>query len=187
LGLPARDHQGTPAPARFRRERRHGVLFATATVSHGRATAIDHGVSQVMSVAEREWFLSGPRLGVLSVAETGDRGPVTVPIWYVYEPGGELHFIIGQKSRKAELINKSGRVSLCAHNDDPPYRYVTVEGPVTAVEEPVTAEDRASMAYRYLGPELAERYLAGTTGDGLVLIRVRPEHWSSADFGKHPA
>jgi nitroimidazol reductase NimA-like FMN-containing flavoprotein (pyridoxamine 5'-phosphate oxidase superfamily) len=162
------------------------VFFTGGVVTDESTAAMHHRVSQVMSVAEREWFLAGPRLGVVSVAETKGRGPVTVPIWYAYEPGGELHFITGRKSRKAELMKEGSRITLCAHNDDPPYRYVSVEGPVTAIEEPVTAKDRASMAYRYLGPELAERYLVDTTGDGLLLIRVRPEHWSSADFGKHP-
>lgn len=143
----------------------------------------DH-VSQVMSVAERECFLSGPRLGVVSIADGEDRGPVSVPIWYVYEPAGELRFITGEDSRKASLIREGGRVALCAHNDDPPYRYVTVEGPVTAVESPVTEKDLAVMAHRYLGSAPAERYLESTTGEGLVLVRMRPEHWFSADFGK---
>lgn len=170
----------------FRLGPRCSGFFAAKVVSDCPMAATHHGVSQVMSVAEREWFLLGPRLGIVSVAETNGRGPVCVPIWYVYDPGDGLHFITGQASRKAQLIKEGGRVTLCTHNDDPPYRYVTVEGPVTAVERTVSAKDRATMAYRYLGPELAERYLASTTGDGLVLIRMRPAHWSSADFGKHP-
>ncbi|MCO6010917.1 pyridoxamine 5'-phosphate oxidase family protein [Actinoallomurus purpureus] len=142
-------------------------------------------MTQVMSVGEREAFLAGVRLGVLSVSESdGDRAPVAVPMWYSYEPGGELYFITGAKSRKAELIREAGRVTLCVHNDDPPYRYVSVEGPVTAVDEPVGETERADLAHRYLGPDLGDRYLGSTTGEGLALFRVRPEHWSSADFGK---
>jgi PPOX class probable F420-dependent enzyme len=141
-------------------------------------------VSQVMSVAEREWFLSGVRLGVLSVAAR-DRAPVTVPVWYAYRPGGELVFVTGTKSRKAELLRDTGRLSMCVHNNDPPYRYVTVEGPVTAIEEPATVRERTALAHRYLGPELGDRYLRCTTGDGLMLVRMLPEHWYSADFGKH--
>lgn len=140
-------------------------------------------MSQVMSAAEREWFLAGIRLGVLSVA-AGDRGPVTVPVWYDYRPGGEVCFITGAKSRKAELMRDAGRVTLCVHNDDPPYRYVTVEGPISAIEEPVTGAERSAFANRYLGPELGERYLRCTTGEGLILVRMRPEHWYTADFGK---
>lgn len=139
-----------------------------------------------MSVAEREWFLSGVRLGVLSVVDVDGRAPISVPVWFGYQPGGDVYFITARSSRKATLIKQSGRLTLCAHNDDPPYRYVSVEGPVIAFEEPVTAKERSAMAYRYLGPELAERYLADTSGEGLVMIRMRPEHWASADFGKNP-
>ncbi|MFL6053715.1 MAG: PPOX class F420-dependent oxidoreductase [Actinoallomurus sp.] len=141
----------------------------------------------MMTVEEREAFLAGVRLGVLSVTDSdGDRGPVTVPVWYAYEPGGEFHFVTGAKSRKAELIREAGRVTLCVHNDDPPYRYVSVEGPVTSVEEPAGQAELDALAHRYLGPELGDRYLESTDTDGLALIRVRPEHWSSADFGKRP-
>lgn len=142
-------------------------------------------MTQTMSVEEREAFLMGVRLGVLSVTDSDrDRGPVTVPVWYAYEPGGELYFVTGAKSRKAELIRETGRATLCVHNDDPPYRYVTVEGPVTSVEEPAGEAELAALAHRYLGPELGDRYLRSTDTEGLALIRVRPEHWSSADFGK---
>jgi PPOX class probable F420-dependent enzyme len=138
-----------------------------------------------MSVEEREAFLAGVRIGVLSVTDDGgDRGPVTMPLWYAYRPGGELYFITGAHSRKAESIREAGRVSLCVHNDDPPYRYVTVEGPVTAVDEPAGEAERAELAHRYLGPELGDRYLRSTSDEGLALFRVRPEHWCSADFGK---
>jgi PPOX class probable F420-dependent enzyme len=138
-----------------------------------------------MSVEEREAFLMGVRLGVLSVTNSdGDRAPVTVPVWYAYVPGGEFFFVTGAKSRKAELIRETGRVTLCVHNADPPYRYVSVEGPVTSVEEPAGNAELAALAHRYLGPELGDRYLESTSAEGLALFRVRPEHWSSADFGK---
>lgn len=142
-------------------------------------------MTQMMTVEEREAFLAGVRLGVLSVTDRdGDRGPVTVPVWYAYAPGGEFFFVTGAKSRKAELIRETGRVTLCVHNDDPPYRYVSVEGPVTSVEEPAGEAQLAALAHRYLGSELGDRYLESTSAEGLALIRVRPEHWSSADFGK---
>ena len=41
-----------------------------------------------MTKEEREAFLADLHVGVISIAEEG-RGPLTVPIWYSYEPGGE--------------------------------------------------------------------------------------------------
>lgn len=38
---------------------------------------------------DRELFLAEPRIAALSVSAGEGRGPLTVPIWYEYEPGGE--------------------------------------------------------------------------------------------------
>jgi nitroimidazol reductase NimA-like FMN-containing flavoprotein (pyridoxamine 5'-phosphate oxidase superfamily) len=41
-----------------------------------------------MSRSQREEFLAGAHVGVLSVADIEPgRGPITVPIWYAYSPG----------------------------------------------------------------------------------------------------
>jgi hypothetical protein len=50
-------------------------------------------MSFAMSVQEREQFLAGLHVGVLSVAAGGDRGPLTVPVWYEYYPGGPVSVI----------------------------------------------------------------------------------------------
>ena len=42
-----------------------------------------------MSIDERENFLSQPWIAVISIPEP-ERGPLTVPVWYLYEPGGDL-------------------------------------------------------------------------------------------------
>ena len=46
-------------------------------------------MSLKMTKPEREAFLADLHVGVISIAEK-DRGPLTAPIWYGYEPGGEL-------------------------------------------------------------------------------------------------
>ena len=52
-----------------------------------------------MTRAEREGFLAEVRIGVLSIPEVG-HGPLTAPVWYGYEPGGDLWFVTGRGSRK---------------------------------------------------------------------------------------
>jgi hypothetical protein len=42
-----------------------------------------------LSVRDRELFLAEPHIAALSVSAGPGRGPLTVPIWYQYEPGGE--------------------------------------------------------------------------------------------------
>ena len=139
-----------------------------------------------MTAAEREAFLAGLHVGVLSVAGPDGRGPLAVPIWYRYEPGGDVVLVTGEGSRKMGLIRAAGRCSLCAQDEAPPYRYVTVEGPVVAVEREPLERERRLLAERYLGPERAEAYLAATAAEaaGEVVVRLRPQHWLSADYGK---
>lgn len=44
---------------------------------------------------EREQFLSEPHVAAFSVAAGDQRGPLTVPIWYQYQPGGEPWLLTG--------------------------------------------------------------------------------------------
>jgi PPOX class probable F420-dependent enzyme len=144
-------------------------------------------MSLAMSRAEREQFVAAQRVGIVSVVEPG-RGPLTLPIWYAYEPGGDLRFLTGARSRKAELIRQAGRVSLCVQNETPPYQYVSVEGPVT-IAEPDYERDVRPMAYRYLGEQLGDWYLQATAEErarGTILVRLKPERWLTADYNKMP-
>jgi nitroimidazol reductase NimA-like FMN-containing flavoprotein (pyridoxamine 5'-phosphate oxidase superfamily) len=138
-----------------------------------------------MSTAEREGFLAGLHVGVLSVDDPG-RAPLTIPVWYSYVPGGTVNLITGGQSVKAQRLRAAGRFSLCAQSETMPYAYVSVEGPITAVDETVADDERSAMAIRYLGAEAAELYLAATEAQapGSVAFRMQPEHWRTTDYGK---
>jgi PPOX class probable F420-dependent enzyme len=144
-------------------------------------------MSLAMTRAEREAFLAGTHVAVVSIAEAG-RGPLTVPIWYVYEPGGEIRFVTGGASRKARLVRAAGRASLCVQEETPPYRYVSVEGPVT-VGRPDFEHDVRATALRYLGQQMGEAYLQATAAEreGSILVSLRPERWLSVDYHKWAA
>ncbi|RKT56137.1 pyridoxamine 5'-phosphate oxidase family protein [Saccharothrix australiensis] len=138
-----------------------------------------------MSRGDREAFLHEARVGVLGVTDgRGDRAPLLVPVWYSYEPGGDVLVQTGRSSLKAKLIRESGRFSLCAQHETPPYRYVSVEGPVVAVDDPLDAADFEALARRYLDPTTAEKYLAANRAQLAedVAFRMRPQHWRTADF-----
>ena len=63
---------------------------------------------------------------------------------------------------------------------------MSVEGPVEGIDTPVDPDERQAMAYRYLGKEFGDLYLAATAGqaDGSGAIRMRPESWLTSDFAK---
>ncbi|WP_367132129.1 MULTISPECIES: pyridoxamine 5'-phosphate oxidase family protein [Streptomyces] len=143
-----------------------------------------------MPGVEREHFLAGLHVGVLGVTDTGDgRAPLLVPVWYRYEPGGEVVVQTGRETVKARLLRAAGRFSLCVQDENPPYRYVSVEGPVTAVNDPVDPVEREAIAHRYLDPEEARAYLKSTTGQLAddITFRMRPQRWRTANFAAFAA
>jgi PPOX class probable F420-dependent enzyme len=145
----------------------------------------DDAVSLAMTRTEREEFLTGVHVGVLSVEDPG-RGPLTVPVWYAYAPGATVDVMTGGDSAKAHRLRSAGRFSLCAQTEEPPYRYVSVEGPITVVDAPVSSHERRALAYRYLGAEIGDLYLAATAADAphSVVFRMTPERWRTTDYAK---
>jgi nitroimidazol reductase NimA-like FMN-containing flavoprotein (pyridoxamine 5'-phosphate oxidase superfamily) len=144
-------------------------------------------MSLAMTVPEREAYFAEAHVAVVSVADDGARAPLAVPIWYGYRPGGEISLITARDRRKTALIRAAGRVTLAVQDGDPAsYRYASAEGPVTAIEESVTIEQRRELAVRYLGPELADRYIEDNRGITAQMVRilVRPEHWLTRDYTK---
>ena len=137
-----------------------------------------------LSREEREQMLAEAHIGALAVDAGDGRGPVTVPIWYGYSPGGEVWVLTGRDSRKAQLIERAGRFSLMVERIQPSVRYVSIEGPVTGTT-PGTHDDLVTISSRYLPPEQVEPYVKIAEADHgpQVVIRMRPERWLSADLG----
>lgn len=138
--------------------------------------------STVMTAEEREAFLAEVHVGIIAIAEA-DRGPLAVPVWYSYEPGGDVNVLMQGDSRKMVGIDAAGRFSLCAQTESAPYKYVSVEGAVSNVR-PYGYDDILAMATRYLGEEGGRAYAAGGTGDHGVMVSMTPERWLSTDYSK---
>jgi len=135
-----------------------------------------------MSQTEKEAFLADLHVGVIGINDP-DQGPLTVPIWYDYEPGGDLWVITGRSSRKGKLLTPGNRVSLAAQTEDAPYKYVSIEGPVTAIEH-TDAATLLAMAQRYLGEEMGTAYAEGSDLNDQVTVRITPERWLAVDYAK---
>ena len=137
-----------------------------------------------LSAHDREQFLAEPHIAALSVSDGPGRGPLTVPIWYQYQPGGEVWILTEATSRKARLIEAAGRFTLMVDRVTPTTRYVSVEGLVMRTI-PGTDELRREITERYLPPEQARAYLklAEAEFDPEIAIYLRPERWLSADLG----
>jgi len=139
---------------------------------------------QRMSELERQEFLAGLHVGVLAI-ERPEGPPLAVPVWYSYEPGADVEVLTSASSLKGRLAAAAGRASLCAQQEELPYKYVTVEG---SVEIDALGDDAEAavlpMATRYLGEEMGRGYAAGAINADEVRIRLRPERWFSVDYAK---
>jgi hypothetical protein len=133
---------------------------------------------QAMTHDDRLRFLEGIHVGILAVEEPG-RAPLAVPVWYRVLDG-VIEFGIGGTSKKAGLLRAARRATLVVQDEAPPYRYVSVEGPVEFSDR---AYDVLGFASRYLGPETGAWYAENTPqGTGTVLVVLHPAHWRSQDF-----
>ena len=137
-----------------------------------------------LSVRDRESFLAEPHVAALSVSADPGRGPLTLPIWYQYQPGGEAWVLTEAGSTKARLIAAAGRFSLMADRVMPTVRYVSVEGPVTHTV-PGTDELLREITERYLPPDQVPAYLEFARAElgEQIAIHLRPERWLTADLG----
>ena len=135
-----------------------------------------------MTTEEREQFLAGLHVGVLAIP-TPDGAPLTAPIWYGYQPGGEITVLTGPTSRKGRLLEEGTQVTMVAQQEELPYKYVSVEGTVTGIT-PGTAEQTLEMAIRYLGEEMGHGYAAANANGNSVLVSIRPDRWLTVDYAK---
>ncbi len=133
-----------------------------------------------MTRAEREAFLADVHVGVLAVDDPG-RGPLTLPIWYLVEDG-DVVISMDDTSKKFRLLEAAGRASMVAQTEAPPYRYVSVEGPVRVVRP--DDRDPLDLAGRYLGDFGPVYVEANPPNEHTVEVHLTPEHWNTMDFGK---
>ncbi|WP_183467022.1 pyridoxamine 5'-phosphate oxidase family protein [Mycolicibacterium iranicum] len=135
-----------------------------------------------MTSDERERYLSEVHVGVVAVERPG-RAPLAVPIWYGYEPGGEVLLWTESDSVKHRLIRDAGRFAITVQDEQPPYRYVTAEGDVTAID-PARDEEVRAIAVRYLGEQEGGQFTDQNLTSTSVIIRMRPQRWLSTDYSK---
>ncbi len=136
-----------------------------------------------MTKQERHDFLAGVHVGVISIDDPG-RAPLAAPVWYAYTPEKGVWLVTGKGSKKGVALEKAGRFSLVAQQEDMPYKYVSVEGPIVEVRKAGLEEDRRPMAWRYLGEEFGNSYVESGSGEDEWVYRMQPERWLTVDYAK---
>ena len=133
-----------------------------------------------MTKPQREAFLADLHVGVVTISRDGE-APLAAPVWYSYEPGGDVVFVFESASEKIELVKATGRASLCVQNETMPYKYVTVEG--STIVGGVDDDVERGLAHRYLGTEIGDIYLDAIADSVSYVVRLTPTRWRTVDYG----
>jgi len=136
-----------------------------------------------MSEQERQSFLTALHVGVLSIPRQSG-APLTAPIWYDYQPGGEVWVLVGKNSLKARLLSEGSQVTLVAQQEAMPYAYVSVEGSVTGIRRADKDKDTLPMAIRYLGDEMGASYTEANSANDSLRVSIRIDRWLTVDYAK---
>lgn len=134
-----------------------------------------------MTTDEREAFLADLHVGIIGIARQ-EGAPLTVPVWYDYEPGGKAWVVTGVNSLKGRLLKQVDRISLCAQSEAMPYKYVSVEGTFSVRDS--TEEELLAMAIRYLGEEGGKAYVESTGHENNITVLIDPDIWFTVDYAK---
>jgi PPOX class probable F420-dependent enzyme len=136
-----------------------------------------------MSKAEVARFLmQGTFTGKLATVKK-DGSPHVVPIWFVLENGkgrgkaGNIILTTGDASVKANNIQHDGRVSICIDDQKPPFSFVTIHGTakIYPYKQKEVLEWATKIAERYVGKKNAKTYGEVNSGEGAVLVRIKPK------------
>lgn len=125
-------------------------------------------------------FLDEPLVATLATFSSNGQVRLS-PVWFEWVSGG-FNVTIDQGDIKARHLSKDKRASLVVYSNDSPYKGVEIrtEAVVTLAGAP---EAVTRLARRYLGAAKAERFLASTSWDPL-LVRLEPgeiRHWHYPD------
>lgn len=132
-------------------------------------------------IEELSEFLEEPVVATL--ATYGSDGRVRLsPVWFEWKDGG-FTVTIDKRDIKARHLSRDARASLVVYSNDSPYQGVEIR--TNAIMTSNGAPEAVSrLAHRYLDADKAERFLAATSWEPL-LVRLEPgelRHWHYPDY-----
>jgi PPOX class probable F420-dependent enzyme len=116
---------------------------------------------------------AGTRTGKLAYASADGR-PLVAPVWFVVEDG-TLVFNTGKGTAKGRALARDPRATLCVDLEEPPYRFVQVQGTAELSEEPgELLRTATAIGARYMGEDRAEEFGQRNAVPGELVVRLRP-------------
>jgi len=131
----------------------------------------------------RRFLMRGTFTGKLATVRT-DGSSHVVPIWFVVDDGnstsrvGDIVFTTGSTSVKARNIHRDKRVSICVDDQKPPFSFVAISGlaKICPYRRKEVIKWATKIAGRYMGKSNAKAYGERNSGEGEVLVRIKPKN-----------
>ncbi|MBC8156840.1 PPOX class F420-dependent oxidoreductase [Armatimonadetes bacterium] len=123
----------------------------------------------------RNFLLQGTLTGKLGTINKNGT-PHVVPIWYTVDEENNIIFNTGGESVKARNIMRDNRVRLCVDDQTPLFSFVLIDGiaHIERVETKETYKWAKAIAARYMGDDKSEAYGKRNSGEGEILVRIKP-------------
>ncbi|WP_328525349.1 hypothetical protein [Kribbella sp. NBC_00359] len=140
-----------------------------------------------MTKQQREEFLAGQHIGVVSVGRPDGLPPTTVPTFYAYEPDGALTMFTntqGRTTARGEAIKSAGVVTFLVQDENWPAKYVAVEATLDSATRP-TIEQMLTITRRYMPEEAAQQFAHSEVDNPdstIVFFSFTPTRWFSGDY-----
>ena len=142
---------------------------------------LDYYMSEMSKTQIRRFLNKGTFTGKLATVKK-DGSSHVVPIWFVLDYRnnedylGNIYFTTFIESVKAENIQRDNRISMCIDDQTPPFSFVTIHG--TAKLYPYKQKEilkwATRIAERYIGKKDSKAYGERNSGEGAVLVRIKP-------------
>lgn len=121
----------------------------------------------------RTFFQEAPRTGHLATVRKDGR-PHVATIWFVLD-GDDIVFTTWHASVKGRNLARTRFAALSVDDPNPPFSFVTLEGPVTTVDDPEQSRQWATIiGGRYMGEDRAEEFGRRNGIPGELVCRLRP-------------
>jgi PPOX class probable F420-dependent enzyme len=143
---------------------------------------IDRYMSEMSKTEIRRFLKKDTFTGKLATVKK-DGSPHVVPIWFVLDYQNDkdtsenIYFTTFSGSVKAENIQRDNRISICIDDQTPPFSFVAIYG--TAKLYPYKQKEvlkwATRIAQRYVGKKGSKAYGKRNSGEGAILVQIKPK------------
>ena len=122
----------------------------------------------------RAFLLDGTRTAVLATVRADGR-PHAAPIWFTLD-GDDVVFTTSAPTVKGRNLQRTGWAALVVDDPIPPFRFVSISGPVEISADPDEKLRWATvLGTRYMGAELGAAFGRRNAVPNELLVRLRPK------------